>query len=182
MAPLLADDTCRFLDADFDKETWRRDAGAYLDACRAEGVPAALERSRKEHAHRLAERLGRFARNVLFLRGGMRAKQRRSVMQRLEEIPDAEERVLVATGRYIGEGFDDARLDTLFLAMPVAWRGTLAQYVGRLRRLHPAKHEVLGGSCTTETAFGYSCLIKPHPALPMGIPWSHPNGRTALIP
>ena len=49
----------------------------------------------------------------------------------------------MATGRYIGEGFDDARLDTLFLAMPVAWRGTLAQYVGRLHRLHPAKREVL---------------------------------------
>ena len=44
--PMLADDTCRFLAADFDKETWRRDAGAYLAACRAKGVPAALERSR----------------------------------------------------------------------------------------------------------------------------------------
>ncbi len=58
-------------------------------------------------------------------------------------IPDSEERVLVATGGYIGEGFDDARLDTLFLAVPVSWRGTLAQYVGRLHRLHPAKRDVL---------------------------------------
>ena len=70
--PLLADDTCRFLAADFDKETWRRDAGAYLDACRAKGVPAALERSRSGHgAHvwlffeepvraSLARRLGAF--------------------------------------------------------------------------------------------------------------------------
>ena len=99
--------------------------------------------ARRNHAHRLAERLGRLARNVVFLHGGMGAKQRRAVMQRLEEIPDTEERILVATARYIGEGFDDARLDTLFLAMPVAWRGTLAQYVGRLHRLHPAKREVL---------------------------------------
>lgn len=99
--------------------------------------------ARRDHAERLAERLHRFAHNVLFLRGGMGAKQRRSVMQRLEEIPDTEERVLVATARYIGEGFDDARLDTLHLAMPVSWRGTLAQYVGRLHRLHPAKREVL---------------------------------------
>ena len=101
--PMLGDDTCRFLAADFDKETWRRDAGAYLAACRAKGVAAALERSRSgngahvwfffeepvaaslvltartDHAQRLAERLGRFARNVLFLRGGMGVKQRRAV-------------------------------------------------------------------------------------------------------
>ena len=107
--------------------------------------------ARKDHAHRLAERLGRLARNVVFLHGGMGAKQRRAVMQRLEEIPDTEERVLVATARYIGEGFDDARLDTLFLAMPVAWRGTLAQYVGRLHRLHPAKREVLVYDYVDET-------------------------------
>ena len=76
------------------------------------------------------------------LRGGMGTRQRRMLTQRLEEIPEAEERVLVATGRYIGEGFDDARLDTLFLTMPFSWRGTLAQYVGRLHRLHPEKREV----------------------------------------
>jgi len=50
--------------------------------------------------------------------------------------------LLIATGRYIGEGFDDARLDTLFLAMPVSWKGTLVQYAGRLQRLHPGKTEV----------------------------------------
>ncbi len=97
---------------------------------------------RKDHAREIAERLGRFARNVLLLQGGMGARQRRDIMQRLGDIPDREERVLVATGRYVGEGFDDARLDTLFLVMPVSWRGTLAQYVGRLHRLHPEKREV----------------------------------------
>ena len=49
----------------------------------------------------------------------------------------------MATGRYLGEGFDDARLDTLFLTMPISWRGTLAQYAGRLHRLHAAKREVV---------------------------------------
>jgi superfamily II DNA or RNA helicase len=49
----------------------------------------------------------------------------------------------VATGRYLGEGFDDARLDTLFLTMPISWRGILAQYAGRLHRLHAAKRDVV---------------------------------------
>ena len=112
-----------------------------LQALEAGRSPILLT-ERKDHAHHLVERLGRFARNVLVLRGGMGTRQRREVMQRLDDIPGTEERVLVATGRYVGEGFDDARLDTLFLAMPISWRGTLAQYVGRLHRLHAAKREV----------------------------------------
>jgi very-short-patch-repair endonuclease len=60
----------------------------------------------------------------------------------LAQIPDDEGRVLLATGRYIGEGFDDPRLDTLFLTLPVSWQGTIAQYVGRLHRLHDGKTEV----------------------------------------
>ena len=79
----------------------------------------------------------------MLLRGGLGVRRRREIAERLEAIPDGEERVLVATGRYAGEGFDDARLDTLFLAMPVSWKGTLAQYAGRLHRLHPAKREVV---------------------------------------
>ena len=112
-----------------------------LQALEAGRSPVLLT-ERKDHAHHLAERLGRFARNVLVLHGGMGTRPRRDVMQRLDDVPETEERVLVATGRYIGEGFDDARLDTLFLAMPVSWKGTLAQYVGRLHRLHAAKREV----------------------------------------
>ena len=98
---------------------------------------------RREHALELAERLSRFARNVIVMTGGMGTKQTRATKQRLEDIAPTDERVLIATGRYIGEGFDDARLDTLFLAMPIAWKGTLAQYVGRLHRLYPAKREVV---------------------------------------
>ena len=103
---------------------------------------------------------GRFARNVFFLCGGMGTRQRGEVMRRLEEIPDAEERVLIATGRYIGEGFEDARLDTLFLAMAAAWRGTLAHYVGRLHRLHPAKREVLVYDFVDEAIPVLPCMMK----------------------
>jgi superfamily II DNA or RNA helicase len=98
---------------------------------------------RKDHALLLAKRVSRFARNVIVLTGGIGAKQRRSAMQRLGDVSATDERVLIATGRYIGEGFDDARLDMLFLAMPISWKGTIAQYVGRLHRLYPAKREVI---------------------------------------
>lgn len=64
------------------------------------------------------------------------------MIAQLASIPNGEERLIIATGRYIGEGFDDARLDTLFLALPVSWKGTLIQYTGRLHRLHPGKTEV----------------------------------------
>ena len=74
---------------------------------------------------------------------GQSEKQRSDIAARLAAIPQTEERVIVATGRYLGEGFDDSRLDTLFLTMPIAWKGTLAQYAGRLHRLHDAKREVI---------------------------------------
>ena len=98
---------------------------------------------RKNHVAELADRLSRFAKNVIVLRGGMGAREHREAMQALTNVPDDEERILVATGRYLGEGFDDARLDTLFLTMPISWRGLLAQYAGRLHRLHPAKRNVV---------------------------------------
>jgi very-short-patch-repair endonuclease len=79
---------------------------------------------------------------MVVLRGGMGRKESETVAERLARIPNDEERVLLATGKYIGEGFDDPRLDTLFVTLPVSWRGTVAQYVGRLHRLHDAKREV----------------------------------------
>ncbi|MGH7988796.1 MAG: DEAD/DEAH box helicase [Limisphaerales bacterium] len=90
-----------------------------------------------------ARRLAGLIKHIVVLKGGMGAKQRRAISEQLTAVPSNEERILLATGRYIGEGFDDARLDTLFLAMPISWRGTLQQYVGRLHRLHDNKREVI---------------------------------------
>lgn len=98
---------------------------------------------RKDHLQTIADKLREVTRNVIVLRGGMGARERHQVMEALDGVPECDERVIVATGRYLGEGFDDARLDTLFLTMPISWRGTLAQYAGRLHRLHAAKHDVV---------------------------------------
>jgi superfamily II DNA or RNA helicase len=110
--------------------------------CLEEGRSPLLLTERTEHLEELAGRLKDFARNVIALRGGMGKKQLTAIAEGLAAIPENEERVLLATGRYIGEGFDDARLDTLFLAMPISWRGTLQQYAGRLHRVHDNKKVV----------------------------------------
>jgi superfamily II DNA or RNA helicase len=107
-----------------------------------EGRSPILLTERKDHLEYFARRLERVARHLVVLQGGMGPKADRAVRAQLDAIPPNEERLLLATGRYIGEGFDDARLDTLFLALPVSWKGTLVQYTGRLHRLHPGKREV----------------------------------------
>jgi superfamily II DNA or RNA helicase/very-short-patch-repair endonuclease len=97
---------------------------------------------RKDHLQTLAQQLESRVPHVIVLQGGTGSRETRAVADRLARIPDDEGRALLATGRYIGEGFDDHRLDTLFLTLPVSWRGTIAQYVGRLHRLHDGKTEV----------------------------------------
>jgi superfamily II DNA or RNA helicase len=107
-----------------------------------EGRSPILLTERKDHLEFFAERLRGFVRHLIVLQGGMTTRARNRSIEQLASIPDAAERLVLATGRYIGEGFDDARLDTLFLAMPISWKGTLIQYSGRLHRRHPAKTEV----------------------------------------
>lgn len=97
---------------------------------------------RTQHLGLLAAALRKHVPNVVELKGAMGVRQRRGMLARLAETTDASERVIVATGRYLGEGFDEARLDTLFLTMPISWKGTLQQYAGRLHRQHAGKHKV----------------------------------------
>ncbi len=113
-----------------------------VETALAEGRSPIVLTERKDHLEHLAAELRGAARHVVVLRGGMTPSERRAATATLASIPDNELRVVIATGRYIGEGFDDARLDTLFLAIPVSWKGTLIQYAGRLHRLHPGKTEV----------------------------------------
>lgn len=111
--------------------------------CLAEkGRSPILITERREHLDLFAERFRPFVRNIIVFKGGMGRKQRQMISEQMKSIGDSEERLLIATGKYLGEGFDDARLDTLFLTLPISWKGTLAQYAGRLHRLHYNKKEV----------------------------------------
>lgn len=76
------------------------------------------------------------------LHGRMSKTKRGAILSDFETLPEPEPRILVATGKLIGEGFDCPCLDTLVLAMPISWRGTLQQYTGRLHRNHTGKREV----------------------------------------
>ncbi len=136
---------------------------------------------RTEHLQMLTDTLRPEVPHLIVLQGGMGTKALRTALDRLGAIPMDEGRVVIATGRFVGEGFDDPRLDTLFLTMPVSWRGTIAQYVGRLHRLHDSKRVVqvydyadldvpmLGRMfdrrCAGYEAVGYTILL-PASALP----------------
>ncbi|WP_164668006.1 TOTE conflict system archaeo-eukaryotic primase domain-containing protein [Virgibacillus doumboii] len=106
------------------------------------GARPVILTERVEHVEKLNQQFRGFAKNIIVLTGGMNKKDEESRLKKLESISDDEERLVIATGKYIGEGFDNNRLDTLFLAMPIAWKGTLQQYVGRLHRLHDDKNVV----------------------------------------
>lgn len=146
---------------------------------------------RTDHLERLAEGLRERDLDVVTLRGGMPKKKLRDSLDAIASAAPAagcNPRAIVATGRFVGEGFDSARLDTLFLALPVSWRGTIAQYVGRLHRLHAGKTEVkvydyadldvpmlsrmFDRRCVGYEAVGYTILL-PGSALP-GWPASVP--------
>jgi len=112
-----------------------------VNAVRAGRSPLVLT-ERNEHLEWLADQLSGTVGHLVVLRGASGKKVRQAVAEQLAAIPADEERVLLGTGKYVGEGFDDARLDTLFVTLPLSWRGTIAQYVGRLHRLSDSKRDV----------------------------------------
>jgi len=114
-----------------------------INALKAGRTPIILTQ-RKEHVIRLSELIrNQTDAHVIMLIGTDSAKIKTQTMESLENIPQEEKLIIIATGKYVGEGFDYPRLDTLFLASPIAWKGTLAQYAGRLHREYPGKQDVM---------------------------------------
>lgn len=146
-----------------------------------EGHSPLVLTERTEHVKVLADLIRPHARHLIILQGGMGRKTLREAMARLTAVPENESRVVIATGKFVGEGFDDSRLDTLFLTMPVSWRGIITQYAGRLHRLHDGKREVrvhdyadldipmlsrmFNKRCAGYEAIGYTILL-PASAMP----------------
>jgi superfamily II DNA or RNA helicase len=124
-----------------DESRNRRICDDVAEALSADRSPLVLT-ERNDHLDRLEQGLAGRVRHVVVLRAGLGKKQRQAVTDRLLAIPRDEPRVILATGKYVGEGFDDPRLDTLLLTLPVSWRGTIAQYAGRLHRLCDGKRQV----------------------------------------
>lgn len=169
-----------------DEARSRRICDDVVEAVKAGRSPLVLT-ERREHLERLAELLTPRVRNVIVLRAGMGKKQRRALGERMAAITPEEERVVLATGKHIGEGFDDPRLDTLFLTLPISWKETIAQYAGRLHRLYERKREaqihdyadldvpmlerMFNRRCQAYEKLGYTLLLPASaiPAWPPGV-------------
>nr|WP_041073258.1 DEAD/DEAH box helicase [Bacillus sp. OxB-1] len=107
-----------------------------------EGRTPLVLTERIQHIKELESLFNGFVKNIVTLTGAVKKKEREQSLNKLRQLKDTEEVLVIATGKYIGEGFDFPRLDTLFLAMPISWKGVLTQYVGRLHRNYSEKQEV----------------------------------------
>jgi superfamily II DNA or RNA helicase len=111
-------------------------------AALAEGRRCLVLSQWKQHCHALAERLQSKGVPPLLLEGGLAKRARTALLDQIENTPRSDALVVVATGQYLGEGFDCPQLDTLFLAFPVSFKGLLVQYTGRLMRADDGKTSV----------------------------------------
>jgi superfamily II DNA or RNA helicase len=107
-----------------------------------EGRNVLVLTERTEHLAAIATQLAGQVETLFTLHGRLSKKQRSAVTDALNELPPNTPRVLLSTGKLVGEGFDHPALDTLILAMPISWKGTLQQYAGRLHREHATKMNV----------------------------------------
>ena len=117
-------------------------AADVLAALQEKRTPLLLT-ERRQHVEVSSARLAPFVKHLYILHGGLNEKDRLVAQQMFAEVPQDEARLILATGAYVGEGFDDPRLDTLFLAMPISFKGKLLQYVGRILRPYSGKQEVI---------------------------------------
>ena len=111
-------------------------------ACWGDGRKLLLLSERTDHITAIAAALAGLVPNLFLLHGRLSARQRSATLAALEQLPPEAPRIVLATGRLVGEGFDHPPLDTLLLAMPVSWKGTLQQYAGRLHRQQSGKTSV----------------------------------------
>lgn len=146
----------RFSRIDLPHETGIQDVFRYLandqdrtDTIAAEVKDAFLQgrkvlvlTERTEHLDAIQAALDGQVPTPFVLHGRMSKKQRATLVAQLDALPPDAPRILLATGKLIGEGFDHPPLDTLVLAMPISWKGTLQQYAGRLHREHASKTDV----------------------------------------
>ena len=107
-----------------------------------EGRKVLVLTERTDHLESIRRSLEEHSLEPFVLHGRMSKKQRANLVTEIDALPPDSARILLATGRLVGEGFDHPPLDTLVLAMPVSWKGTLQQYAGRLHREHAAKTDV----------------------------------------
>jgi superfamily II DNA or RNA helicase len=112
-----------------------------LDA-HCEGKECLVLSERLEHLDILKDALREHISSLFVLKGGLGKKQIKAIMEAIQNTPSYEHKVILATGKYLGEGFDLPSLDTLFLVFPFSWKGMLVQYTGRLNRVSQGKKEI----------------------------------------
>ncbi|MDR1240195.1 MAG: hypothetical protein LBK27_08770, partial [Treponema sp.] len=113
-----------------------------ITAAYAQGREILVLSERLDHLALLADSLGACTEYLFVLKGGLGKKQLKTIMENIQNVPSGSNRIILATGKYLGEGFDLSCLDTLFLVFPFSWKGTLIQYAGRLNRSAQGKTEI----------------------------------------